>query len=216
MKIYGFPTFNVSKVLLTAEQIGVDYEYVALEPGKGEHKAPQHIQRHPLGKVPALEHDGHTYFESAAICRYLARVNDSPLYQGDAVRLAQVDQWLELLVHHLGRWMGVYFWEDVIKPGLMGEAADESALLEARGFLDQNLPVLEAQLNKHANICGNGVTIADTIGAAYVQISEVSSLDLGDYPAVCAWYGALRGSPAYARAMRHFPGQQIFSAASPG
>ena len=36
MKSYGFPTFNISKVLLTAEFIGRGYETIALDPGKGE------------------------------------------------------------------------------------------------------------------------------------------------------------------------------------
>ena len=90
MKIYGFPTFNIAKVLLVAEFIGLDYEYVALDRMQGDLSSLERLQRHPLGKAPVQEHDGSYYFEGAAICRYLARISESPLYQGDTARRAIV------------------------------------------------------------------------------------------------------------------------------
>lgn len=38
-------------------------------------KKPEHLARHPLGKVPALETADGPLFESNAILRYLARLN---------------------------------------------------------------------------------------------------------------------------------------------
>ena len=40
MKIYSFPTFNLLKVLLTAEELNLDYELHLLDATKGEHKSP--------------------------------------------------------------------------------------------------------------------------------------------------------------------------------
>lgn len=58
MKIYGFATCNVTKVILTAQESGLPYEYVVLDPGKSEQKSPEHLQRYPMGKVPVLEREG--------------------------------------------------------------------------------------------------------------------------------------------------------------
>ena len=57
--IHGFNlSFNTWKVLYVAEELGVEYEYTALDPMKGEHKSAEHMKRHPLGKTPTLDHDG--------------------------------------------------------------------------------------------------------------------------------------------------------------
>ena len=37
----------------------------------GEPKTPEHMQRHPFGKVPVLDHDGVRILETSAIVRYL-------------------------------------------------------------------------------------------------------------------------------------------------
>ncbi len=38
---------------------------------KGEPKTPEHLERHPFGKVPVLDHDGMRILETSAITRYL-------------------------------------------------------------------------------------------------------------------------------------------------
>ncbi|MCF7982099.1 MAG: glutathione S-transferase N-terminal domain-containing protein, partial [Pseudomonadales bacterium] len=131
MKIYGFPTFNLTKVLLTAEELGLDYDYIALDPAKGEHKTPEHLQRHPLGKVPVLEHEGDYLYESAAICRYLSRISDSRLYSGDAKAKAKIDQWIDFGSLHIGKWLASYFFEEIIKTKFYGGSVDHALLAEA-------------------------------------------------------------------------------------
>ena len=72
LTIYGGSTYNATKVLFTAEELGVPYEYVHLNFVAGEHKSPAHLARHPLGKIPALERDdGPALYDSRVICRFL-------------------------------------------------------------------------------------------------------------------------------------------------
>ncbi len=55
----------------TLEEAGQPYEVVMV--GAEERKTAPHLERHPLGKVPAFEDDsGATIFESAAICLQIA------------------------------------------------------------------------------------------------------------------------------------------------
>jgi glutathione S-transferase len=73
IKVYGFVSYDRSgKVRWTLEELGLPFEYVSLDYEKGEAKTPEHLKRHPLGRVPVLEMDGITMFESVAICWYLA------------------------------------------------------------------------------------------------------------------------------------------------
>src|SRR5207247_1620684 len=59
------------RVQLVLEEKGLDYEPVLLSFDKGEHKSAAHLARSPHGKVPALEDDGVTLYESSAIVEYL-------------------------------------------------------------------------------------------------------------------------------------------------
>lgn len=53
------------------EEIGLPYETVWLEFGTTM-KSSEYLAVNPMGKVPALTHDGATITETAAICTYLA------------------------------------------------------------------------------------------------------------------------------------------------
>lgn len=53
------------------EELGEPYQTVTLDYGSTM-KAPAYLAINPMGKVPAVVHDGHVITEVAAICTYLA------------------------------------------------------------------------------------------------------------------------------------------------
>jgi glutathione S-transferase len=59
-----------ARVRWVLEEIGVPYEYVVMT--AEEAAAGPHLARHPLGRVPVIETDDGTLFESTAICLQLA------------------------------------------------------------------------------------------------------------------------------------------------
>jgi glutathione S-transferase len=54
------------------EEVGEPYDLQVLSLKAGEHRDPKYLAVNPMGKVPALRHDGVVITESAAICCYLA------------------------------------------------------------------------------------------------------------------------------------------------
>ena len=60
---------RIARVML--EEIGAPYETVVLDYGTSM-KAPAYLEVNPMGKVPAIVHDGKVVTEAAAICTYLA------------------------------------------------------------------------------------------------------------------------------------------------
>jgi glutathione S-transferase len=54
------------------EEVGEPYELHVLDLNKGEQRQPEYLAINPMGKVPALEHDGAVITEVGAICLYLA------------------------------------------------------------------------------------------------------------------------------------------------
>lgn len=58
------------RVRWALEEAGAPYEYVVLTQEEG--RSDEHAARHPLKRVPVLETDGGTLFESAALCIQIA------------------------------------------------------------------------------------------------------------------------------------------------
>lgn len=200
-KIYGYSTFNPLKVVITAEELGIDYDYQFVDLGKRENLEPAHQARHPFGKVPVLEHDGQFVSESAAICRYLANANGKRLYSSDPMTAARIDQLMDTMSIHIGRWLSVYFWEELIAPKFLDRVPDPLVLEEAKGWLDKQLPYLDGLLAESRWLCGDAITIADCFTFAYLTISDNTSISLEPYGKLLAWYQTMAQRPAVQRAM---------------
>lgn len=200
LSIYGAPTFNALKVVLIAEEAGLDYQYIELDMLAGEHKSPEHMDRHVLGKVPAIMHDDKPLFESAAICRYLAKIAKSDLYPSDIYQAGIVDQWLDLMASHIGRWLSVFYFNEYIKPLFFKEQPDMAEIEEANNFLEEQLPAIEKQLTDHTFLAGDDLSIADFFAFAYFQTQEKTSVYLDAYPHIVKWYDTIKARPSVAKA----------------
>lgn len=201
LTIYGIETNNTVKVLLTAEEVVCTYQFNLLDLLEGEHKTPEHIARHPLGKVPAIDDDGDYLYESNAICRYLAVKHDSPLYRGDALQLARIDQWVDLMTLHIGKWVSVFFFEEIVREKYLKQSPQQDAIDEAQNFLDQQLPIMDKQLQDNTFLLGEQLTIADTIAMSYIQIHEVTSVDLSNYGNIMRWYQNFKNRDSFRNTM---------------
>ena len=88
----GVSTY-VRTVRLVLEEKGADYQLVEIDILQGGHKTPEHLARHPFGRVPAFEHDGFQLYETSAITRYLDAVLPGPqLTPGDPKGAARMQQ----------------------------------------------------------------------------------------------------------------------------
>ena len=65
--------------MLLAEK-GVAYDSAQVNVLEGETRTPEHLARHPFGKIPVLEHDGRRVLETRAICGYVDAVFDGPSF----------------------------------------------------------------------------------------------------------------------------------------
>jgi glutathione S-transferase len=71
--LWGFDgsTYVRTIKMLFAEKGFTRFEQVPLNVLEGDPKRPDHLERHPFGKVPVLDHDGIRILETSAIARYL-------------------------------------------------------------------------------------------------------------------------------------------------
>jgi glutathione S-transferase len=71
--LWGFDasTYVRTIKMLLAEKAFTQFKQVPLNVLAGEPRTPEHLERHPFGKVPVLDHDGMRILETSAIARYL-------------------------------------------------------------------------------------------------------------------------------------------------
>lgn len=103
IRVYTCAGTRSLRVVWALEELGLDYQCHALRLDKGEGMTPEHLARHPDGKVPVLVDGDNTVFESGAICRYLAAKSgkNGQLMPSDLEGQAQVDQWLFFVLTEL-------------------------------------------------------------------------------------------------------------------
>jgi glutathione S-transferase len=77
--LYGFDgsTYVRTVRMLLAEK-NAQYELVPVNVLAGEPRQPEHLARHPFGKVPVLDHDDFRVIVSSAIAAYLDEVLPGP------------------------------------------------------------------------------------------------------------------------------------------
>ena len=79
IKLYDFPQSpRVRKVRIVLAEKGLKYQKVSIDITKGEQKTPEFLAINPYGKVPALEDNGTTVYESTLIMEYLNDAYPNP------------------------------------------------------------------------------------------------------------------------------------------
>ncbi|MDJ0610970.1 MAG: glutathione S-transferase family protein [Kiloniellales bacterium] len=82
--LYGFDgSTYVRTVRILLREKGADYEQVPVNVLAGEPRQPEHLARHPFGKVPVMDIDGMRIRETDAICRYLDETLAGPSFVAD-------------------------------------------------------------------------------------------------------------------------------------
>jgi len=187
-------------VLTTLEEKGARYSFSPLAPGGL--RSPEHLARHPFGRVPVLEHDGFLLYETQAILRYLDRVlPNPPLTPADPKRAARMDQVMNVNDWYLFQGVAnVIVFHRVVGPRVMGlapdEAAIEAAMPKARAVFDELARLLGGQ----SFFTGETMTLADLLVAPHLGLFSLAP----EWPAlvaphrnIVAWLARMEARPSF-------------------
>jgi glutathione S-transferase len=189
---------HASKTKVLLEEKGVHYRIENLPPGNLWKKPPEMLARHPLGKVPYIEEDGRTFFDSTVIGEYLEERYPKPsLLPSDTiarVRVREAENFADeaMLAGSIPLiWMP--YWAEPAK-------RDAAAMERGRELLrKRDLPYLEKLLGEagpEGYLCGE-FSLADTPLMAVAMVLEVDQPALGDFPRVEKYLVRLRQRPSY-------------------
>lgn len=204
IKLYGFElSFPVNRVRMCLNAMGLEYEFVRLNPLAGETQTEDYLKIHPAGKIPSLVDDGFAVFESNAIMKYLCRKYKSDFYPDEITEQAKVDQWLDFTAVHLANGFNKVLFNRILA-GVVGAEVDERSLQDGYGFIQRFLGIIDRQLSTSTFLAGGKISIADFCLLATVDPAEVSEVNIADYPHVKAWRDKLMQESFYKQVHNSF------------
>lgn len=157
------------------EELGQPYETVWLAWGPTGHKSPEYLKVNPMGKLPAIRHEGHVVTEAAAICLYLARVFPEAGLEPGRDGLAEYYRW-------------TLFAAGPVEQAVTSKAMGWTAPREREGMLgfgnfEATCAALEGHLKDRQYVCGDAFTAADV----YVGSAVTWGLAFGTMPRLPAF-----------------------------
>ena len=175
------------------EELGQPYETHWLEWGPTGHKSPEFLKVNPMGKVPAIRHDGRVVTEAAAICLYLADAFPDAGLKPSADKLADYYRWTLFCAGPV---------EQAVSVKAMGwDVPPEREGTLGFGAFDHAINALDGHLQNSAYVCGDTFTAADVyVGSTVIWGLDFKSIcEPGERPALDAYADRLRPRAAYQR-----------------
>ncbi|HKU99217.1 MAG TPA: glutathione S-transferase family protein [Vineibacter sp.] len=198
--IHTVPGSPFARAALAAlEEKGAAYRVAPVAPGTL--RSPQHLARHPFGRVPVLEHDGFRLYETQAILRYLDRVLPAPaLTPGDPRAAARMDQALNISDWYLFQGVAnVIGFHRIVRPRLMGLPPDEAAIAEALPKAHVVVGEVALLLGDNAYLAGDALSLADLLVASHMdfiaQTPEWSAVG-ASHKNLIAWLARISARPS--------------------
>ena len=201
--VYSIPGSPYGRATLIAlEEKGAAYRLSPVAPGT--FGSPEHMARHPMAKVPVLQHGDFMVYETQAILRYLDRVLPHPcLTPSDPRAAARMDQAMNVndcyLFNGVSNTIG---FQRVVGPRVMGLTPDEAIIAAALPRGRQVFGVLAGLLGEGPYFGGEALSLADILLAPQVdffrELPEWAELG-GPHPRLGAWLDRMNARPSLAR-----------------
>ena len=204
----AYSTYTRTVRMALAEK-GVSYELREVDIMKGAGATAEHLARHPWGKVPALEHDGFTLFETFAITRYVDEGFPGPSLQpADARARARMTQVCGLVDSYAYRPMVHQVFIPAVMVAAQGGTPDQAVISEGLAGADKALAALEDLVADGVGLCGGtGVSLADlhlVPVLTYFAMAPAGAEALARRPRLSAWWSRMAERPSVTETMPRF------------
>lgn len=186
---YTNPRSRGAMVRWMLEEIGQPYETHQLDYGTTM-KSPEYLAINPMGKVPAIVHDGQVVTEVAAICAYLAEAfPEAGLAPTPAERAAYY------------RWL--FFGAGPLEAAVVNQALGVVVPPDRKGMVgygsfDDAVAALEGRLAASPFVAGDRFTAADVYVGSQVGWG-IMFKTMPQRPAFVAYWDRLKDRPARLR-----------------
>ena len=182
---------NARTARLALEEKGVGYELHEVDTLSGAGQTPEHLARHPWGKVPVLVHDGFSLFETAAITRYVDDVFPGPRLQPeDPQQRARMTQICAILDNYGWNPMVIQVFVQGALVPMKGGTPDRAVIAKAMPQAELALKTIESLMAGGEFLCGTSISLADMYLVPildYFLRTEDGGTALKRYPHISIW-----------------------------
>ena len=195
IRLYYWPTPNGWKISIMLEELGLPYELIPVDIGKGAQFEPDFLKISPNNKMPAIvDPDGPggapiSVFESGAILMYLGR-KTGKFYPTDERARVEVEQWLMWQMGGFGPMLGQNHHFALYAPEKIPYAIDRY-----RNETHRLYRVLNDRLADRDYVAGD-YSIADMAIVGWAKLWERQGIVEGEFPAFAAWLDRVMARPA--------------------
>lgn len=209
IRLHHVPLSRSFRVLWLLCEMGEEFEIALHSITDGSLRRPEHLQRSPAGRVPALEVDGQVLFESGAIVEYLCETRPAHGL-GRAPGHPERARYLEWL--HFAETQGVLIANLNLQWVFLRDPAMRSPTLlkmEARR-LAITLQALEDVLQRQDHLLPSGFSAADVM-FGWNLLAAPRFVRMDPFPAIGAYMDRIAARPGW-QAARARDGVQAFYA----
>jgi GST-like protein len=208
IQLWTWPTPNGMKLHIALEELGLPYEIVPINIGKGDQFKEEFMAITGTNhRIPALvDPDGPggklALFESGAMLIYLAEKTGKLLPKDPAARAVAI-QWLMFQMASVGPMFGQF--------GHFASYAPEKlpyAIERYKNECQRILGVLDHRLGAATWLAGDEYSIADIATYPWTRLSANRDVDMKNYPNVLRWHDAMAARPGVIRGLDVMKEQQ--------
>ncbi len=196
IKLYDFPMSpRVRKVRIVLAEKGLKYEKVNIDITKGEQKTPAYLAINPYGKVPALQDNGTTVYESTIIMEYLNDTYPDPaLLPQDPGQRARARVLMHYADNPYESAIATLAGEIIFKP-MQGASPDDALVHQATTDLNVCLDKIDQELGNQDYLLSSGFSLADIPYVSWSLLFPMLKVAL-PHPRVESWLKRLQDRPS--------------------
>ncbi|GAB5509711.1 MAG: glutathione S-transferase family protein [Hyphomicrobiales bacterium] len=185
---------NCFKTWLAMQQLGLAFDFEAIDVLSGEQKSADYLAVNPLGVVPYLVPEkGEGIGESNAMLWYLAE--GTHLMPATQMERAKALQWMFFEQSKLEPFISPARFFTTILPAARQERAAEIAAWQASA--KPGLARLNEHLSDNEFVLSCGYSIADIALFGYTHVVEEADIALKDYPAIARWIESVKATQGF-------------------
>ena len=186
LKIYGIPRSRAFRTMWLAKELGLDYENIPIDMGKGETRTPDYLKINPNGHIPAIDDDGVVLWESMAINLYLAKkYGQGGIYPVRLEDEARAWQWSFWGMTEVERPVLTAMFHRALLPE---DKRDAALADQCERDLGRPLMVLDQAVSAQPYLLGEHFTIADLNVASILSWARPARIDLSAVPKMAEWF----------------------------
>ena len=209
MKFFYHPVSTACRPIMQfAADSGISLDMQVVDLFKGEHLGEAFGAVNPSRQVPVLEDGDFRLTECSAILKYLADKIDSPAYPRDLKKRGRVNELMDWFNTGLSRDLAYGLIYPQVLPHLKraDDKVQAATIAWGRDKTRNWLKILDESVigPRNAFLCGDAITLADYLGAAYLTLGEVIRADYSPWPNVSRWLNTMKARASWTKANEGF------------